>query len=110
MHETGLTPGQAKILERLLRRGFRFVTFERYARHIAVEKDCFVALLDPAGGRLQVFSQVGYLIGDGIGMLVERPDGRAFVCHNQSVPATDELLARYEEFKGQLSELLNAPT
>ena len=31
-----LTPAQIRILEALLGAGFRFLTFERYARYIAV--------------------------------------------------------------------------
>jgi hypothetical protein len=101
-----LTPGQISTLEKLLHTGFKFVTFEHYARYLAVEKDGFVALLDPAGGKLALFSQAGYLMGEGIGMLVEKPGGKAFVFHQQSVPATPELLAAYEQFKRQLGEIL----
>jgi hypothetical protein len=106
----GLTPGQISTLEKLLRAGFRLVTFERYARYLAVEKDGFVALFDPAGGRLALFSQVGYRLGEGIGMLVETASGNAFVWHNESVPASDELLAAYKKFRLELQELLSPPT
>ena len=104
-----LTPGQAGTLRRFITSGFRFVTFERYARYIAVEKSGFVALLDPSGGKLALFSQAGYLIDDGIGMLVDRPEGQAFVWHSQSVPATEELVTAYTQFKRKVQELLNPP-
>jgi hypothetical protein len=102
----GLTPTQTSTLEKLLRAGFKFVTFERYARYLAAEKDGFVALLDPAGGKVALFSQVGYRIGDDIGMLVEKPEGKAFVWHGEIVPATPQLLAAYERFQTKLRELL----
>jgi hypothetical protein len=105
-----LTPEQISTLERLLGAGLRLVTFERYARYLAVEKEGFVALLDPAGGRLALFSQVGYRLGEEIGMLVETASGNAFVWHNASVPASDELLVAYEKFKLELQELLSPPT
>ena len=42
MPELSLTPAQVEILERLLRAGFRFLTFERYGAYFAVERDGFV--------------------------------------------------------------------
>jgi hypothetical protein len=106
MNDLSLTPAQVATLERLLRAGFRFLTFERYGAYFAVERHGFVALLDPPGGKLTVFSQAGYLVGEGIGMLVEQPGGKSFVFHDQSVPATPERLAAYEQFKKHLDEIL----
>jgi len=102
-----LTPSQALTLRRFLEAGFKLVTFERYARYVAVEKDGFVALLDPAGGRFTLFSQIGYRIGEGIGMLVEGATGKAFVWHEESAPASRELLATYGRIRGELNDLLN---
>jgi hypothetical protein len=53
------------MLESLLKAGFRFVTFERYARYLGVERDGFVALLEKAGGKVQLFGQVGYHVREG---------------------------------------------
>jgi len=110
MPEPSLTPAQIEILERFLRAGFRFVTFERYARYIAVEKGGFVALLDPSGGKVALFSQAGYRMDEGIGMLMAKPEGQAFVYHDQSVPATAKLLHAYEQFKTGLRDLLDPRT
>lgn len=101
-----LSPVQVSILKRLLKAGFKFVTFERYARYIGVEKDGFIALLDPTAGKLTLFSQVGYRLGDGIGMLVEQNKVKAFVFHAESIPATADLLAAYQRFKSELNTLL----
>jgi len=106
MPEPNLTPTQVATLERFLRSGFTFVTLERYARYLGVEKNGFIALLDASGGKLTVFSQVGYRMGDDIGMLVERGEGKAFVWKEQAVDATPELLAAYDRFKGELDDLL----
>ncbi len=84
------------------------MSLEHVERYLGVEKDNFVALLDPVEGRFKVYGQVGYRVGGGIGMLVERGAGKAFVWHTQSVPATPELLAAYAEFKTQLKALLEA--
>ncbi len=101
-----LTPTQVATLEQFLRAGFTFVTLERYARYLGVEKNGFIALLDPVGGKLTVFSQVGYRMGDGIGMLVERGEGKAFVWKDHVIAATPELLAAYDRFKTELGEHL----
>ena len=106
MPDQPLNPAQIKTLEALLRAGFRFLTLERYERYLAAEKNGFVALLDTAGGKLAIFSQAGLLMGGGIGMLMDGPPGKHFVCHDQRVAATPEYLAAYQEFKRELSELL----
>jgi hypothetical protein len=102
-----LSPGQVAVLESLLRAGFGFVSFERYARYVGVERDRFVALLETAGGKVQLFGQVGYHVGEGIAMLVERAGGKAFVWKDESLAATPELLAAYERFKVDLRRLLH---
>jgi hypothetical protein len=101
-----LTPNQISVLKSLLQAGFRFVTFERYARYLAVEREGFVALLETGEGKVKLFGQLGYHVGEGIGMLVERAEGRAFVWKGQSLPATPELLAGYGRFKVDLQRLL----
>ncbi len=108
MPESPLNPAQIQKLEALLRGGFRFLTLERYERYLAVEKDNFVALLDPANGGLAIFSQAGYLMGGGIGMLVEGAASKEFVYHGQKVTATLELLDQYEAFKRSLNSVLNS--
>ena len=101
-----LTPAQISMLERILNAGFRFVTIERAERYLGVERDGFVALLEPADGRLKLFGQAGYLMGAGIGMLVERREGKCFVWHDQCVPTTPEMLAGYEKLKRELREIV----
>jgi hypothetical protein len=102
-----LNSNQVRALALLVHAGFRFVTFERYARYPAVEREGFVALLDVSGGNVRLFGQVGYHVGGGIGMLVERGQEQAFVWKDQSVIATPELLAAYERIKLDLRRLLN---
>ncbi len=98
---------QVADLEKFWRAGFKFVALEHVERYVGVEKNGFVALLDPAGGRLKVFGQVGRRMGNGIGVLVERGAGKAFVRKSEVVTASPELLADYERFKTELSGLLS---
>ncbi len=101
-----LNQAQIAILQNLLKAGFEFVTLEHVVRYLPVQKNGFVALLDPSAGKLGIFGQIGYRTGDGVGMMVERPEGKAFVWKNQSVPATPELLEAYQRFKSELEESL----
>jgi hypothetical protein len=101
-----LTPAQVACLEGLLKSGFQFVTFEQFARYPGVEKAGFVALLDISGDKVRQFGSVGYHLGSGIGVLIERPGGKAFVWKNDSMPATPGLLAAYEGVKKELAGLL----
>ncbi len=101
-----LTPVQVARLECLLKAGFQFITFEQFARYPGVEKAGFVALLDISGEGVRQFGSVGYHLGNGIGVLLERAGRGAFVCKNESVTATPELLATYETVKKELAELL----
>lgn len=101
-----LTPAQIGKLEQILNAGFRFVTIERAERYLGVERGGFVALLEPAEGELKLFGQVGYLMGEGIGMLVERREGKCFVWHDRTLSATSEMVAGYEKFKKELKAIL----
>jgi len=101
-----LTPAQIATLERFLEAGFRFLTLERMERYLGVEKAGFVSLLDPSGGKVVQFGQAGYLFPEGLGMLVERGEGKTFVWKSKSVPATPELLAAYQRFKSEVKVLL----
>ena len=101
-----LTPAQISMLERILNAGFRFVTVERAEGYLGVEREGFVALLKPADGRIKLFGQAGYLMSTGIGMLIERKEGKCFVWHDQSLRATPEMLDRYEEFRRELNKIL----
>jgi hypothetical protein len=72
-----------------------------------VEKAGFVALLDISREGVGQFGSVGYHLGGGIGVLIERSVGKAFVWKNESVEATPELLKTYESIKQELAALLS---
>ena len=101
-----LRPSQVSCLETLLTAGFRLVTLEHVERYLPVEKNGFVALLDPSEGKLRIFGQPGYRVAGGIGMLVESGEGKAFVWKKEFVRAGPELLAAYDRFRAELRALL----
>jgi len=103
---SSLTPAQIACLGKLLKAGFQFITFEQFARYPALEKAGFVTLLDISRGRVRQFGNLGYHLGSGVGVLIERMGGKAFVWKTESLPATPELLATYERVKRELNDLL----
>ncbi len=104
-----LTPAQISILQNLLQAGFEFVQLAHVVRYLPVQKNGFVALLDPSRGKLELFGLAGYRIGEGVGVLVEKTEGKAFVWKNRSAEATPTLLEGFERFKRELKELLGGP-
>jgi hypothetical protein len=101
-----LSSAQIATLEKLAAAGFKFVTMPHVERYLAVEKEGFVALLEPVEERLRIFGQVGLHMGEGMGMLLEREGQQLFVWHEQTVAATPELLVRYDRFRAELRFLL----
>lgn len=105
-----LEPSQLARLQKILEAGFRLMRIPHVERYLTVERNGFVALLDPSGGGLSLLGQVGYLLGEGIGMLVEREGRRVFVWKQESREATPEMVAEYEQFKEDIEEQLNEPS
>ena len=105
-----LTQAQVKTLEKLLKAGFQFTSLEHITRYLMIEKSGFVALLDPAEGKLRLFGQVGYRVGDGIGMLVEHRARPVFVWKKQTAEATPKLLAAYGRVRAELAKCLESKT
>jgi hypothetical protein len=103
---SALTPALVARLESLLKAGFQFVTFEQFARYPGVEKAGFVALLDISGEKVRQFGSLGYHLGGGIGVLIERAGRKVFVWKNEVAEATPELLATYVGVKQELDDLL----
>ena len=101
-----LGAAQISALDRLAKAGFKLIAIPHVEHYLAVEKEGFAALLEPTGNGLRVFGQAGYRMAEGLGMLVERPEGKAFVWHGESVVATPDLSTRYEQFRNELKVLL----
>ena len=101
------SPAQVARLESLLRAGFQFVTFEKFARYLGVEKEGFVALLDISGDRVRQFGHLGFHMGVGIGVLIERDGKKGFVWKDEFREATQELLATYVSVNQEVRKLLS---
>lgn len=103
-----LTEAHLPRLQALAAAGFELVAFTQFPAFVGVKKNNCAALLEPlADGRLQVFSQPGYLIEGNISVVVEQGGEPWFVWKSQRVRATAELLAALKEFQAELGHLLD---
>jgi hypothetical protein len=73
---------------------------------LEVEKGGFAAPLEPIAGGFRIFGQIGYRMGDSMGMLMERGDRQVFVYHETVVDATPEMLEACQHFRAELQALL----
>jgi len=99
----------AVALPKLIERGFTLRSFPAYPRSLGAVRDNFVALLEAtADGEVKLMGASGFLIGEKIGVLVEREGGKVFQAKSEEVPATEELLDSYRRFQNDLKEVLSA--
>ncbi len=99
----------AVALPKLIERGFTLRSFPAYPRSLGAVRDNFVALLEAtAQGEVMLMGASGFLIGEKIGVLVEREGGKIFQAKSDEVPATADLLESYRRFQSDLKEILSA--
>ncbi len=98
----------AQQLQRLYLAGFDIQTFERFPRSVAVVRDNCVALLEATPEGLKVFATPGWLMGGGIGVLVEQGGRQVFQYKSEIVEATPERLETLRRFREELENLLTA--
>lgn len=93
-------------LRRIYLAGFEFRTFDLFPKCIGVTRDGCIALLVPGVDGLQILGTAGWLIGEGIGVLVEKSGRQVFQNKQQLVEATPERLELLRTFKQDLNALL----
>jgi len=99
----------AVALPKLIERGFTLRSFPAYPRSLGAVRDDFVALLEAtAEGEVKLLGASGLLMGEKIGVLVEREGGKIFQAKSDEVPATDAMLESYQKFQNELKEILSA--
>ncbi len=99
----------AVALPRLMERGFTFRSFPAYPRSLGAVRGNFVALLNATpDGQVELLGAAGCLMGEKIGVLVERDGVKIFQAKSEELPATAELLESYQRFQADLKEVLGA--
>ena len=99
----------AVALPKLIESGFTLQVLPGYPRSLGAVRGGFVALLDATPqGEVKLLGAAGYLIGEKIGVLVEREHGKVFQAKSEEVSATPEMLDAYRLFQNDLKDILNA--
>ena len=101
-----LAPEQVATMNRLQSAGFDCATLAEVERYLAVEKDGFAALLEPIEGGFRIFGQIGFRMGESLGILVEQEGRQVFVYQEKVVDATPEMIEPYHHFRAELQSLL----
>jgi hypothetical protein len=101
-------PDAAHQLQDLYLAGFEIETFERYPNSVGVIKGNCIALLQTTATGLRLIGDPGWRMGEVMGVLVNRTDGRYFQAKDELVEATTERLSELEHFRQELDALISA--
>ena len=98
----------AQQLQQLYAAGFDLQTFDRFPKAIGVLRDNCIAFLVPGPDGLQLLGNVGWRMGESLGLLVERGGQKVFVHKQETLEATPERVATLERFKADLKAILRS--
>ena len=98
-----LSPQQSAILEKLLAKGFEFVSFPLYPNYIGVKKGNCAVLLTPAEGHtLRLFGEACYLVDGQLSVRVTRGAQKLYVWKKKELAVTPEREAEIAAFRREL--------
>lgn len=102
-----LTPEQMKTIERLFEAGFRPIAIPPYESALCMRKGECVAVLAPVpNGGLKLLAPASFLVDGNMSVRLKRGSKEVFVWKKQEVDATAEKLSQLEEFRRELSGIL----
>ncbi len=102
-----LTPQQMKIVERLFAAGFRPIAIPPYENALCMRRGECVALLAPvANGGLRLLAAPTYIVDGNLSVKLKRGNGEVFVWKKTEIEATPERLKELEDFRRELTSIL----
>lgn len=101
-----LSARQARILERLIREGFRLIAIPPYESALCVRRENCAALLTPTDGGLRLLAPPSFLVDGNLSVRIRRGEQEWFVWKKKELEATPEKIAELEKFRSRLTELL----
>jgi hypothetical protein len=105
-----LTPQQMKVIERLFEAGFRPIAIPPYESALCMRKgDCAAVLSAVPNRGIELLAPPSYLVDGNLSVKLKRGVGEVFVWKKREMEATPERLKELEEFRRELSELLDMP-
>ena len=106
-----LTPQQMKIFERLFGAGFRPIAIPPYENALCVRRGECAAVLTPVpNGGLRMLAPATYIIDGNLGVKLKKSDREVFVWKKREVEATPERLKELEDFRRELTSILEEGT
>ena len=99
----------AKQLQQIYVAGFELKVFERFPKCVGVVRNDCIALVVPTPTGLQMLGTPGWLMGEAMGVLVDREGRQVFQAKQDVVEATPERLEALRLFRGDLERLLKTP-
>ena len=105
-----LTPLQMQVIERLFEAGFRPNAIHPYESALCVHRGECAAILAPvANDGLKLLAPVTCLVDGNLSVRLRRGSTEVFVWKQKEVPATAELLQKLDQFRAELTAILEVP-
>jgi hypothetical protein len=102
-----LTPGQMRVVERLVEAGFRPMAIPPYESALILRKGECVALLGPVeNGGLRMLVPATFLVDGNLSVKLKRGKGEVFVWKKSELEATEERLRELEGCRVELVGIL----
>ncbi len=96
----------AEQLQRLYTQGFELKTFERYPKAVGVIRDQCIALLESTPAGLRMIGTPGWLMGEVMGILIERDGRKMFQSKSEFLEATPQRLEALRQFRAEIENVL----
>ena len=105
-----LSPSQMRVVERLFEAGFRAVAVPRYENALCLRKgECAAVLAPVPNGGWKLLAPPSYLVDGNFSVKLRRVGRDVFVWKSRQVEATPQKLRELEEFRQELSTILESP-
>jgi len=100
-------PDPAEQLQQIYVAGFELKVFDRFPKCVGVVRDHCIALLVPSPDGLQMLGTPGWLMGEAMGVLVEKGGRKVFQAKQEILEATPERMEELKRFREDLNRLLS---
>jgi len=105
-----LSPQQMKTIERLFEAGFRPIAIPPYESALCMKRGNCAAVLAPVpNAGLKLLAPATFIVDGNLGVRLKRANGEIFVWKKTELPATTERLAELDDFRRELTEILELP-
>ena len=102
-----LSPRQMQVMHQLIAAGFRPIAIPPYESALCIRKGNCAAVLSPVpNGGLKLLAPPSFLVDGNLSVKLKRQNKEVFVWKKKEVEATAEKLSELENFKKELTDIL----